>query len=111
MIRYIRKLNVNGLVAVPFNGNVLKPERLQKSLLELCVKKNLDGAGELSMQASFLLLKNVYTESTHSIFYNWNIDYLLVQFLGNIIPCARLVVNILKRISLVLNGCNFLVIS
>ena len=58
MVCYIRKLNVsvtyvNGLAAVAFNGNVMKPEKLQKSLFELCVKKDLDGAGELSIQGSF----------------------------------------------------------
>ena len=58
MVRYIRKLNVsvthvNALAAVAFNGNVLKPEKLQKSLFEFCVKKDLDGAAELSIQGSF----------------------------------------------------------
>ena len=44
------------------------------------MKKDLDTAGELSIQGSFLRLKNVHIKSTHSIFYNWNIDDLLVKF-------------------------------
>ena len=86
MVRYARKLEVfvvyrEEKAAILMDGMILDENScLQKFLFKRTVLKNIQKAKELSIQGPFLGIENVQIKSSHSIFYNWKVDDVLVKF-------------------------------
>ena len=86
LLRYARKLDISivfrdGKAGVIIDGKFHDDtSSLQKILFHYTVKRDLIKAKELSIQGCFFGMDGIHLKSSHSIFYNWKIDDLLVKF-------------------------------
>ena len=83
---YSRKLNVqvkfvNG-EAVVYTGNAIlsSANNLQNKLFDLFTAKRIEKAKQLTLQGNYIKMNGIVSKTSHSIFYNWNVDDDLVKF-------------------------------
>ena len=96
MLRYCRKLNVmvtleNDIaIVVSKNGIILDNRNLSKQLLKVVTAENVENAGKMSIQGTFLSMTNLNEKCSHSIFFNWKVNDELLKFVAkarlNILP-------------------------
>ena len=71
----------NNVAKVIINGErVDYSPTLQKQIYKCFINKELEKSNELSLQGSFLGLKNILIKSSHSLLYNWSVNDELVKF-------------------------------
>ena len=86
LLRYARKLDISIVFRDEKAGVILDGKfyddtsSLQKILFNHTVKRDLISAKELSIQGCYFGMDDIHLKSSHSIFYNWKIDDLLVKF-------------------------------
>ena len=86
LLRYARKLDISIVFRDEKAGVILggkffdDTSSLQKILFNHTVKRGLIKANELSIQGCYFGMDAIHLKSSHSIFYNWKIDDLLVKF-------------------------------
>ena len=86
LLRYARKLDIS-IVFRDKKADIILDGKfyddtssLQKILFHYTVKRDLIKAKEISNQGCYFGMDGIHFRSSHSIFYNWKIDNLLVKF-------------------------------